>query len=262
MTPSPSEALASLLDALCRTQDDPNAWHIRVIEGALAVGALDEASLASLGAHPVPEAAQHTMAGVLEREIRGQIQVVQRTLRGEADAPGVLTESPVVADDPAAARALHALALDAVWAREAIDRLSRVAKLGNIDAIEVPRELDDRFRESLSRWSGLRGMMLRLALDMSEHRRSSWWLSVPATSPSLEDDASVDEDDQGVARESMLRWLEARATPEGQLRLSKEEARTLLASERGRNLALELGDRMDLSALEPVEVDARSPWPL
>jgi tetratricopeptide (TPR) repeat protein len=252
---TPTEALSSLLEALREAQGDADTWHVRVIEHALALGALDQAALDALGPHPVPESARSSLASALDREVRGQLQVIRRTLQGESETPGALTGPVIFAEDPAAARALHALALDAVWAREAIDRLSRVATLANAGNLEMPRELDVGLRESLPRWAGLRGMMLRLTLDMPEQRRSSWWLSLPAATLELDDDDG-DEAAQGTdAMEPMVRWLEARATPEGRLRLSREEARTLLASARGQNLAFELEDRLDLSALELSEAE-------
>jgi tetratricopeptide (TPR) repeat protein len=252
---TPSEALSSLLEGLRAAPGDPNAWHVRVVELALALGAFDQAALETLGPHPVPDSARSSLANALDREARGQLQVIRRTLQRESETPSVLTGPAIFADDPAAARALHALALDAVWAREAIDRLSRVATLVNVGAFEMPREVDDHLRESLPRWAGLRGMMLRLTLDMPEHRRSSWWLTLPAAPPELQDEGGDEADPGTDALEPMVRWLEARATPEGRLRLSKEEARTLLASERGQSLALELEDRLDLSALELSEAE-------
>src|SRR2546426_631908 len=102
---NPSEVLSSLLDALPEALGDPNVRHVRVIDRTLALGALDQTAFHSLGAHPVPESARSSLASALDREMRGQLQVIQRTLQGDSEIPDALTGPAIFADDPAAARA-------------------------------------------------------------------------------------------------------------------------------------------------------------
>ena len=50
--------------------------------------------------------------------------------------------------------------------------------------------------------------------------------------------------------ETLIEWVRARATDDGRLALTAEEGARLLATERGRTLAVEAYDRLDFTALE------------
>ena len=205
------------------------------------------------GASALVETARSTWCEEL-RFSEGQLALV-------SDAPLDRLDVPVLCADPEEAMATQAAARAVLVARERLHRLQRAVAL--LAGPDVGRELGDDLvqldrglRELLpsfgvlDAWREARARELPPGLE-DEH----WWFRQP-TPPLAADEApgsapeTIHEAAESPSVQSFAQWLEARGgrAAGGRLVLDAEEARELLATERGRRLAAMLDAKVDCSA--------------
>lgn len=208
------------------------------------------------------ESDRQIIACLLLESCRVEEENILMILASAKDAPPDFYDVPLLSGNPRQAERLQEKILQALIARERLQRF-RLA-MGEMfgEKISMKFTCDAELRELLQRCAVLGPKRSGLAADLPDPASPDhWWFTEIISDEEDEEMSEEEELARNEAADIFKSFLRERLSPDGVLVLSRDEARALLSTEEGQNLAdylAEKGNSLDLSSAEltPEEIRA------